>query len=207
MHRKKLLTILVIFVLILVNNICFAEEWREWAKKGNDYYRKFKWAEALECYNKSLAIHTTINNLFNRAFVYQYLGEYEKALNEWDEIIPLIPDNPYVYGNKAEVLIELGRTKEAINEFERALSHNPNEDAKLEYMGTIKYLSGEIEEAIEYYNKSLAIREGNYVLFLLGKTYCSQGEYGKAFIYYEKSCSKGEYKGCKAYEELENKLK
>jgi tetratricopeptide (TPR) repeat protein len=58
-------------------------------KLGNQYHQEKKYPPAIACYTKSLELVPDVNVLFNRGISYLYLGEKEKACEDWKRVMEL----------------------------------------------------------------------------------------------------------------------
>lgn len=68
---------------------------------------------------------------YNRAFCLVMLGEYERALADYNSILGADPDNVHALLNRGICLEKLGRTDESRRDFERLLEIDPdNEEAR-----------------------------------------------------------------------------
>jgi len=50
------------------------------------------------------------------------LGDFDKALADWDQVIRLYPDSAWYYYRRGLVYEELGKINDAIRDFETAIS-------------------------------------------------------------------------------------
>jgi tetratricopeptide (TPR) repeat protein len=80
----------------------------------------------------SLDIHLKGMDKFNRAFAAMERSEWEDALRGFQEVLAIIPRHPQSYGNMGICYGHLGRKKEAIDAFDKALELDPKyEPARL----------------------------------------------------------------------------
>ena len=105
--RMKISLLITIFVLVLVSFSCLAPEYRH-LKKGNDYYDKGKWNEAIAEYTEALNTKTDlmqtsdlIKIYSNRAAAYNVVGEYDKAIADCSIAIEIDPESIYPYINRS----------------------------------------------------------------------------------------------------------
>ncbi|CAD8092570.1 unnamed protein product [Paramecium primaurelia] len=63
---------------------------------------------------------------FNKALLYQNIGEKDKALNDYNKAIQLDPNDAEAYYNRAILYQEIGENEKALNDFNQAFQLNPN---------------------------------------------------------------------------------
>ena len=63
----------------------------------------------------------------NRGLAHHYLGQLERAIEDYDEAIRLNPEDAVAYYNRGLAYKELGKKAEAIDDFEKfiTLTDNP----------------------------------------------------------------------------------
>ena len=123
---------------------------------------------ALEIYNKFIESFPDYKeayyNKFGKALSLSLLNEKEKALEIYDKILWLEEKNCEAYINKATILSELERydeAKECINKIENLILNDDIENKekivnKLNFIkGNIEHQKGDVNKAIELYNKIL----------------------------------------------------
>lgn len=88
-------------------------------------------------------------------------GEYEKAVECFDELIKLDVGNYKAWGNKGIALSYLKKSEEAKRCFEEVVKIKPDSSTGWFNMGTWFRDSNDTEKAVECYNKAIAIDPGN----------------------------------------------
>ncbi|WOL18380.1 RNA polymerase II-associated protein 3 isoform X2 [Canna indica] len=93
---------------------------------GNEYFKKKKFLEAIECYSRSIALSPTSVAFANRAMAYLKLKRYEEAENDCSEALTL--DDRYVkaYSRRATARKELGKLKGSLEDADFAVRLEPN---------------------------------------------------------------------------------
>ncbi len=81
------------------------------------------------------------NILLLRGNIHYKIGEYEKALYCYDRVIQLSPKIYIGYYNKGAALYMLGRYKEALKEFKKALCLRQDSDVKQAIELTLRKLT------------------------------------------------------------------
>ncbi|XP_056156866.1 LON peptidase N-terminal domain and RING finger protein 3-like isoform X2 [Lampris incognitus] len=108
-------------------------------REGNELYAERKMEAALEKYNQAILIAPRDHILFsNRSQINSSLKHYEKALEDADSACRLMPHWPKGHVRKAQALVSLGRTDEALREYLVCLSIEP--DSRLARMEAHKLL-------------------------------------------------------------------
>lgn len=87
-------------------------------------------------------------------------GQYEKALETLEDSIDKFPDLPEFHAERAEAMLRLSRLDEARQSAAETLRLDPQNADGLAVMGTIHWMSGELELAEEVYRRSLELRPG-----------------------------------------------
>ncbi len=88
--------------------------------------------------------------------VYLKLGMQMEALEATDEFIELAPEKaPELLGERAKILNQLGRTEEANEVLDQALSENPNSIPLHLAAAQIQYSTGDLSKALDHAQKAL----------------------------------------------------
>lgn len=114
-------------------------------EQGNEYFKEKKYAEAVDCYSRSIVLQPTAVAFANRAMAYIKMRRFEEAEYDCSEAIDL--DDRYVkaYSRRGTARRELGKLIDAIDDLEFALRLEPeNKELKKQY-----------EEAKRVYGKSI----------------------------------------------------
>jgi tetratricopeptide (TPR) repeat protein len=88
-----------------------------------------------------------IGNWTNRGFELASLGQYENALIIYEEALSIDKDEPTVLSNRANALLQLGRTDEAMQDVSRSLRSYPSNAFALRTRGILLARKGEKEKA------------------------------------------------------------
>uniref|UniRef100_A0A665T3J9 LON peptidase N-terminal domain and ring finger 3 n=1 Tax=Echeneis naucrates TaxID=173247 RepID=A0A665T3J9_ECHNA len=96
-------------------------------REGNGLYAEKKTEAALEKYNQAILIAPMDHILFsNRSQIHSSLKHYEKALRDAEMACCLKPDWSKGHIRKAQALVSLGRTEEALREYLLCVSIEPD---------------------------------------------------------------------------------
>ena len=82
-------------------------------------------------------------------------GNTARALRRLDGLIRDSPDSPFLYVNKATVLIEMGRLEEAEDCCRKALEMDGNTDHAHEKLGLIMHMSGRSAGSLPYHDRAI----------------------------------------------------
>nr|CAB3450030.1 unnamed protein product [Digitaria exilis] len=85
-------------------------------------------------------------------------GKYHEALSRWEAALTLAPDNPVLYEQKAQVLLEVGDAWHAITAATRATELDPLWAEAWVTLGRAQLNFGEPDSAILSFDKALAIK-------------------------------------------------
>lgn len=97
------------------------------------------------------------NILSNLAIALQMQKKYKEALYYYEKAIIYQPGNPQIFYNYGSCLAEIGREKEALNCFLKALNLGMNTPKLNNALAKIYFRIGEIEKSKEYLKKSLLL--------------------------------------------------
>lgn len=147
--------------------------------EGYRFYLNGNYSAALEHFNEAVQLETDDHNIYSiRGIVYMKLGEYQKALNDFDRTIKLhvvVQDEPksfitYVYCLRGSIYLLNNLPTYAIEDFNKSLNINSNSDTKyssLTYsLRSMAYSEiNKYNEAISDANKALEIDSNNSVAY------------------------------------------
>ncbi|XP_026670746.1 RNA polymerase II-associated protein 3 [Ceratina calcarata] len=105
-----------------------AEQERE---KGNEAFRAGDYEEALEHYNTSIGMNSNITAYNNRAMTYIKLRQYENALKDCNIVISMEYMNIKAILRRAVALEHLGKSSQALVDYEAVLKLEPNNAAAI----------------------------------------------------------------------------
>jgi len=127
--------------------------------RGNYFYNKGKYEEALASYNLSLELSPEQpETLNNRGVTYDSMGKYEEALADYNRSLGLRTDDPDILMNRGVTYRYMGRYKEALADYNRSLKLSPADPVALYNRGTTYIHVGMYEEALADLKRSLEPR-------------------------------------------------
>lgn len=93
---------------------------------GAWYFGRQEYEAAVAHYLKATEINPEFSTPYNQlGYAYRFLGNYAEAEKAFTRYIELIPDEPNPYDSYAELLLKLGRHEESIENYRKALEHDP----------------------------------------------------------------------------------
>jgi tetratricopeptide (TPR) repeat protein len=115
-------------------------------------------------------------------------GKYEEAVECYDKVLKVEPNNVYFLTNKGNALKNQGKYQEAINCYDQVLAIDPNIVDAMNGKCDILYNIGKYKKAIECYDKALRVEPNNiYALCSKGDVLYMQDKIQKAIEYYDKA--------------------
>jgi len=98
-----------------------------------------------------------------KGYILGILGEYEEAIECFNEVLKLNPKYEEALLNKGLVLYDIGEYKKALKYLNKTLEINPKEAGAWKYKGVILGILGEYEEAIECFNEVLKLNPNDAI--------------------------------------------
>lgn len=102
-------------------------------------------------------IGQSVNELVNEGISYGKLGEYNKAIETFDEAIAINPDEKSAWYNKGIAFDRLGEYEKSIEAYNRAITIDPDFADAWNNKGIALSRLGKNDEAIEAFDRVLEI--------------------------------------------------
>ena len=97
------------------------------------------------------------NNLINEGISLLILRKYNEALNLFDRVLAVDPNNTLALTNKGTTLVYLQKYDEALNLFDKALAIEPNNTSTLDSKGNVLASLHKYNEALNLFDRVLAV--------------------------------------------------
>jgi tetratricopeptide (TPR) repeat protein len=123
-----------------------------------------------------------------RAQIEMNTGQLQPALNDMQAALALTPNDPNSLQIDGDVLMKMGRTRDAIAVYRKVLGIDPRSRLALTSLGYAARTEHNDRDAEKYFNRLAADYPGLYIPYLaLGDLYTDRGRYKKAELYYDKA--------------------
>ncbi len=134
----------------------------DWNAKGMSFATLDRWTEALECYDKAIALEADAAALHsNRGNALKHLGRIDESLASYDRAIALDPLSAPAFENKALLYADAQRNEEALACVERAIALDPTKADPHVIRGVLLGRLGRNQEGIEAYQSAISIDQRN----------------------------------------------
>jgi Flp pilus assembly protein TadD len=129
--------------------------------------------KALQDYNNYIGLFPPCDNsgnvlnpllsdaLGNRGAIYSRMGQYKKALVDFDLAIKLNPPNLNNYLNRAFAYMQLREYDKAIRDFNACHQSDPADPEIINNRGVCYFRSGDFKSALDDFNKAILMNGGN----------------------------------------------
>lgn len=162
LQKKKILTVvgfsvigfIIVFVLFWFVGIYTGNNFSRQVSKGNDFYNKGQYEEALTYYEKALIEEPDdLNVQFVLGDCYERVGKVEQAKSQYQNIVGLDPANEVVYAR----LIALYEKEKQYSEINQLLQSAQNEGIRMKFQ---QFLANKPEFNVEggTYNDVVALK-------------------------------------------------
>jgi Tfp pilus assembly protein PilF len=98
----------------------------------------------------------------NLGSVYQKMGRFDKAIENYDKAITLDPNDYLAYINRGAIFDKVGQLDKAIENFNKAVMVNPNDYAVYFNRGLTYDKIGNLDKAIEDFARVIALNANEY---------------------------------------------
>jgi len=124
---------------------------------------------------------------FNRGFAFELQGMYDSAIYNYNRVTRI--DGPYAktFSRIANVYYKKGEIDVAIAENKKMIKQFPDSDLPYINLGNYYYVAGEIQKAVQYFEKAFEKGDNPATGQFLSDYYSQQGNQTKAVYYLKKS--------------------
>ena len=143
--------------------------------------------EAYACFSYAIDLAPTSTELLNnRGILFKAVGDYGKALEDFNRALKLDPENSILLMSRGSVFFQMGAYSQSQEDTFQALTLNPHYSEAWNNLGLSYYRQGYFKKSIDAFKKALDIKphftEARFhlsiLLLLLGK-------YTEGFLLYE----------------------
>ena len=167
---KKTIQIILLLVVILINTSAIAQEdvkedpiTNKQVLEGIKLFRMGKTQEALALLEKEAKASPTDPDVFNAiAIIHSQGKDFEEALKYFDKALALKKGNFKTMYNKLNLLVSMGRMDDAKAMLKNMTVEYPNHATGWVNYGAILMQSGAREEALQCYDKAIAINNKDF---------------------------------------------
>jgi len=129
-----------------------------WFNKGNELYNLCRYQEAIDAYNKALAIDPNYKEAWClNGIALHKLSRYQEAISAYNKAIAIDPNFANAWCSKGYSLVDLGKYQEAVDACNKAIYIDPMLKEAWNIKGIALKKLGRYREAIDAFNKALNI--------------------------------------------------
>lgn len=132
------------------------------------------------------------NAFYNRGWIYEYKGEFEKAVEDYTRALNIDKGHTDAYYNRGLIYIRQGKYRLAITDFGEVIKLKREDADVYNNRGNAYLQTNEFDSAFNDYNTAIRISPNDPDLYYnRGVVYRSRGEYGKAKQDFQKAADLG----------------
>ncbi len=154
-----------------------------------------EYQESLDSYRKLVKLDPAARVVasYNRARIYNYLGDYDKAQKEIDKGAKVEPNHPMIRIFQSSTLFYRGEAEKAIKLMSEVLEQNPKMDGIRPLFAIYLARTGKTEEARQQLTEeALSISKADHdMAYWVGAAYAILGEKDKAFEWLNRAVKLG----------------
>ena len=143
---------------------------------------------AIHLYSAALRVrpHPYVYN--NRGLAYAFKGEYDRAIEDFDQAIELQPDLAVAYNNRGNAYVNKEEYDRAIADFDQAIELQPDFAAAYYNRGNAYAGKGELDRAIADFDQAIELQPDYAEAYSnRGAAYYDKGEYDRAIEDYDQA--------------------
>ncbi|ELR71984.1 TPR repeat protein [Fulvivirga imtechensis AK7] len=134
--------------------------------KGIDRCKNDNFAEAIEWFSQALAVDSKHHEArYNRAKSFFKLQRFSEALDDFNILIELQPDNAFYYSERAVALHLSGDNGLSLQDLNKAVELEPHKPFRYSSRAFIKERMGDLKGAIADYEKTIALDPEDAIAF------------------------------------------
>jgi tetratricopeptide (TPR) repeat protein len=125
---------------------------------------------------------------YSSGLAYYYRGEYERALEDWDDAIRLNSQDDIAFYARGLAYYNLSQYERAIQDYDEAIRLNPQDADSYVARGSAYDDLGQSARAIEDYDEAIRIDPQDDIAYNdRGLAYYNLGQYGRAIVDYDEA--------------------
>lgn len=145
------------------------------------------WSHQIKVFPQGTSIAYT-----NRGLAFDSLGNYRRAIEDYDKAIEVNPQDAQAYYNRGNDYNYIGEYRQAINDLSMAIELNPRDAKAYTNRGIAYYNAGGYQEAIADYNAAIRINPRDALAYYnMGLVYARLGDTKQAVFSYKKAAGLG----------------
>ncbi len=163
-------------------------------------YQAGKEKDAMKAANQAIVNKPNNANLhFNRGLLYNYKGDYNKALLDFNKALDLDSDiEDKILLNRGLSYEKLQQFDNALADFESAIELKPNNAKAFYKRGVINYRMNNFEEAIDDFSEVISIQDDNAIAhYNRGMALYKVEKIKEACVDFQRSCQLGNKNACR----------
>ncbi|HRD37707.1 MAG TPA: tetratricopeptide repeat protein [Bacteroidia bacterium] len=164
------------------------KDWKIYNSIGNIYFKLSSFLEAKKYFDLALEISPeTYLLLKNKAIVEYSLKNYDAAISSWNKLISLKKDaSNYLF--RGHCYYYLNKYPEALLDYAKVISINPNEARAHLAKGNVYYFLKQYDRAIDSYENGLKVDKNNALLYRnLALVYRQLKDFDRSIFYADKA--------------------
>jgi len=159
-----------------------------WAERAHNLYKLNFVEKSIDSIKIALLLDEhDKNNLIWLGSMYFICNQYNDALNIYNQIIEIYPEEADVWEYKGETLRNLEKYEDALEAYDKAIQLNPEYDFAWNNKGIVLDIKEQYNEAIACFERAFALNPENYIAWSnIANVLLHQEKYESALIHCEK---------------------
>lgn len=137
---------------------------------------------------------------YNRGNAYNFKGQYDTAIEDYDKSIQIDPNYASAYGNRGAAYGSKGQYDRAIEDYNKMIELDSNNAIPYGLRGNAYRSKEQYDRAIEDYNKAISLNPHGIHYSNRGLANWKIGDRNRAIADWQKACDLGNDYGCKTLE-------
>jgi tetratricopeptide (TPR) repeat protein len=161
---------------------------QDYSKMASTYYKLGIYEKVISTLDRVEEQALPVDILIRKAKAFSKLGQNEKSIHQYDQIIERNPTAPQVLVEKAVLLERLNRASEALNTYDQAIMLNPKDVSALNYKANLLVKLCRYAEGIQSCDQILELQPTDVnILMLKGEALQAANGYLEAIGAFQKA--------------------